>query len=206
MVNQTFLIRNDTPIDILEKYSTDGNPDIRIQVASHKNASADILRKLAKDTDKRVRLAVTTQNPNITSSLLDELGTDWDPDIRIQVASHKNASADILRKLAKDTDKRVRLAVATQNPNITSSLLDELCTDENIEIRKLVADSSITSPDTLRRLSIDSNPQIRSAVLKNSSVTSDILEKLASDISVDIRIQVAKNVNTRPDDKSTIER
>lgn len=79
------------------------------------------MRKLAEDSDARVRVGIA-QQPRCPSELLSVLVRDDDWLVRLTVATHAQCPEKDLRHLAGDTDPRVVWA-ATMNPNCPSDAL-----------------------------------------------------------------------------------
>ena len=80
--------------------------DEKINLAKNKNASPEILKKLAEDEDANVRYAVA-KNPKTPIDILRNLAGDGDPDVRREVVRNPNTPVDVLRKLAEDKNWNV---------------------------------------------------------------------------------------------------
>ena len=99
--------------------------------------------------------------------------------MRIGAAGNAAMPALNLEVLAKDDDKKIRLAVA-KNPStpllVRASLLSELSTDAERNIRIAIAADPATPSPVLQRLATDPLWWVRLAVIGNSSAPQEIRE------------------------------
>ena len=127
--------KNASP-EILEKLADDEDANVRYYVAENPKTPADILKKLAReDEESGVRQAVA-YNPNTPADILKKLAEDKDDDVKWAVAANTKTPVDILKKLADDKDDYVKSAVV-DNPNAPVEVLKKLAEDEDERIRRI---------------------------------------------------------------------
>jgi hypothetical protein len=96
----------DAPIEVwLEIISS--MPEMKEWVAHNKTVPIEILEKLAKDSDSRVRFVVATKR-KLPAALQIQLAKDADDGVRDRIARNKNATKSALHVLAKDNQIRIR--------------------------------------------------------------------------------------------------
>lgn len=78
-----------------------------VWIAGHVYAPEEIIRILAKNTERRVRMRVAEKR-NLPSDLLWELARDCDEGVRQSVARNKKTPVKILEYLADDQSDAVR--------------------------------------------------------------------------------------------------
>lgn len=104
-------------------------------------------------------------------------------------------TGDLIDKIIKDEDVYIRRCVAN-NTNITTEILSDLAKDEDYSVRIEVARNINTTPEILLDLAKDENVYIRSYVTRNTNITPEILLDLAKDEDSNVRAEVARNINT----------
>lgn len=97
-----------TPIDILEKLSSDPINLVRALVATNPNTPTSTLNKLFSD-EKIVRDGLSG-NFNTPLKLLNVLANDVDKMVRLRVAENPSTSIDILKSLLDDSEPNVAKA------------------------------------------------------------------------------------------------
>ncbi|BCD68907.1 hypothetical protein [Nitratiruptor sp. YY09-18] len=110
-------------------------PDMgsRWAVAKNPHTPAQILQKLARDEVNLVRALVAT-NPNTPTECLYDFYED-EKIVRDGISGNPNAPAELLEKLAADSDKLVRLRVA-ENPATPKEVLQKLAEDVDKDVSK----------------------------------------------------------------------
>jgi PAS domain S-box-containing protein len=93
-----------------------------------------------------------------------------------------------------DEETQVRLVLAV-NPHTSVSVLEKLAKDGNPRVRSRVAENPQTPSPVLAQLSSDEDPDVRLSVAENPRVSEPILEALAKDHSEDVRLGIASNPN-----------
>jgi CheY-like chemotaxis protein len=87
---------------------------------------------------------------------------------------------------------QVRLVLAC-NPHTAPSILERLATDSNYRIRVRVAENPETPESLLLKLAKDEHAEVRLAVSDNPKASASMLESLAKDPSEDVRLGLAGN-------------
>lgn len=77
----------------------DRYPDMRFWVAQNKTVPVEILERLARDEDARVRSMVATKR-KLDPTTLEALSSDPDDAVRAAVARHINTPRPVLERLA----------------------------------------------------------------------------------------------------------
>ena len=108
--------------------------DEKINLAKNKNASPEILKKLAEDEDWAVRETVA-KNPGTPVEILRKLAFDEDEHVGKAVAINLSTTFDILKEQAEDEDANVRETVA-ENPRTPDDILRKLALDEDVHVSK----------------------------------------------------------------------
>lgn len=97
-----------TPQEVLEKLSRDGINLVRALVATNPNTPIDALNRLFSD-EKIVRDGLSG-NPNTPAKLLKVLADDVDKMVRLRVAENAASTQEVLQKLSHDNDADVAKA------------------------------------------------------------------------------------------------
>ena len=114
---------------------------------------------------------------------------------KINLAESNNASPEIIEELAENEDMIVRRAVA-ENPKTPVKLLRKLTGDRDMVMRRNVALNTSTPVDILMKLAEDEEKWVRIAVARNPNTPAEILRKLTEDEYEQVRWGVASNPNT----------
>ena len=117
---------NVVPEDVLSILSQSGNWQVRRAVAFSPSASASILERLSRDSDRSVQSAVRERN----------LPADWrhlDGEEKVEKLNKSSATQDVLEILAKSGNWEVRQAVAA-NEGTSEELLKELLNDDDPDV------------------------------------------------------------------------
>lgn len=156
----------DAPAGALKKMVRRGTSEILLSIASHRNATSEIL--------SAVLLRVLHRHSNFSSGSVVKI-TEC-------VAHHKNTCELDLMLLADDTDKVVRAAVG-KNENTPGEVLRDLSSDESSLVRYKVARNRSTPQDVLVALSVDEDEYLRAGVAENSASDLELLWNLSADPS-----------------------
>lgn len=105
----------------------------RWAVAKNPHTPTEILEKLAKDGVNLVRALVAT-NPNTPQNVLKDLFED-EKIVKDGISGNPGAPAELLKELAKDSDKLVRLRVA-ENPATPREVLESLQNDADMDVSR----------------------------------------------------------------------
>ena len=130
----------------------------RENIASDKNTPVNVLEKLSTDKDEWVRRCVAL-NTSTPTSVLERLSADEDDDVRRGVAENENTPAEVLAKLSTDSFT-VRCGVAS-NVNTPVDILEKLSKDEEKDVRWSVAYNASTPVDMLRAIIFEDPPYAR---------------------------------------------
>ncbi len=105
---------------------------VRYVMAGNPHSSPDMLTKLAKETNHRIRCKVA-ENPHTPESVLTSLAADPDPEVRLSVAENPSAPHQVLEQLVKDENDDVRLGMAA-NHRLPPDILKMLAQDDNLYV------------------------------------------------------------------------
>lgn len=119
--NKKYVIDNNSSLYFsnpgMKSVVNDPSPSVRVRVAmSNKLASLDenLIRQLSQDEDFNVRGAIA-KNVGTPGEILESLSKDPHPGVRIMLALRiKDLSPDIVERLVKDRDERIREFVKSQ--------------------------------------------------------------------------------------------
>ncbi|WP_104200585.1 hypothetical protein [Cryobacterium sp. Y29] len=142
---------------------------MRLIVAQTKSTPAVVLAILASDANPEVRNAVLVRisyDSDPAEDLLDVLANHANPEFRSDVADHVWTTADVLRRLARDTTTSIRLSVACHTSTPINAL-QELSGDKEAEVREFVrlavAENLAAPAELLTLLQADSDPAVSTA-------------------------------------------
>jgi len=97
-----------------EELVRDLSSSVRVQLA-RASYHVQVLQQLARDPDLAAHLVCNRWCPQ---QVLRELGDHPDPQVRVQLAKHRNTPVDVLVRLARDADSQVA-AHARRHPGLT---------------------------------------------------------------------------------------
>jgi hypothetical protein len=192
-----------TPPEVLTQLSKDRDSDIRYHVARNHKTPPEALTQLSKDKDEDVRRAVA-QNHNTPPEVKKQLERDASEIHNIEADSlqdkehlaYTSRSPEILKRLSRDRDFRVRYNVAENIHGTPSEILMYLSKDRDEEVRAKVAENTKTPPEALTQLSKDRDPNVRLNVAQNPKTPPEVLTQLSRDRDDEIRESVARNDKT----------
>ena len=125
--------KSDELVALLRDLSEADDMGSRWAVAKNHHTPTDVLEKLAKDKINLVRALVAT-NPNTPVPILNSLFSD-EKIVRDGLSGNPNTPEKLLKILAGDVDKMVRLRVA-ENPTTSPAILKELLDDSDKDVVK----------------------------------------------------------------------
>ena len=207
---------------------------IRSLIATNQYISINYLEKLAEDLNTQVRASV---GENVCMSDKDFERLYNQKAIDRTVNCDRDRALKIIRQLAKDRDKNVRIVVA-RNTGTPISILERLSFDSDLQVLDAVAKNPQTPEAIIKSLfqkdlqssseykpiaeyiamnlsipidlmEICANSEhywVLSLIADNPSTSQEILDKLAKNNDRIIRIQVANHPNTSPKTTEYLER
>ena len=128
-------------------------------------------------------------NKLVTTVLLDK---DLPLAMRRTLARHPRTSAEVLAALATDEDADVRWVVALRS-STPAELLNDLASDKNKYVRRAVALNLSTPAELLNKLASDKDVDVLLGVALNPRTSAEVLAVLATDEDAGVRWGVAKN-------------
>ena len=140
-----------TPEYILEKLLLEKNVEIKQNVCNHPNLSADIYQFY--------RASQAVHNIDTTGAELRTFADSQGREVRLNIARHYHAPADILATLVRSTDWQFRLAVAF-NLKTPIEVLEGLIEDQYWEVRWAVAQNLNTPSYLLEMLLKDTRDDV----------------------------------------------
>ncbi len=107
----------DLPEHVMNKLAHDRHFEVRRGVASSKNYSSSqrVINTLLLDSDVSVRVALAENIHSPIAEVLKPLASDPSPVVRASVADNIHSGREVLERLAVDTDRSVRSAVASNS-------------------------------------------------------------------------------------------
>ncbi len=197
-------LRNeDINIETLLLLSDSEYPEVREEVAAHKNATEQLLYDLSDDEDQYVaeeanhsilsiQLPIDfkelTHDQMINKLLYEELSYEvinlltfhGESRIREAIALNINTPKEIVEELADDYDSEVRLAVEKRQLPYEWRFLDQEQLIDKLKREKV-------EHKTLELLSLSSNEKIREAVASCQNTSEEILRKLFNDEDINVQ-------------------
>lgn len=209
----------DADADMLSDLAEHVDFRAKTHLASHPNASPDLLAQFAMDpsshvraaaarhaTERRVleRLAVAPESivqqgaaANVATppELLVALTSDDDPEVSHKAIRNPALPEPVLERFARDPDVAKR-ASAAANPACEQPLL-ALAEDPAPIVRARVAMHPASAAlAILEQLASDDDPMVRMCVADNANAPASLLHELANDDDGMVRRAVASNKNT----------
>jgi hypothetical protein len=179
-----------TPMEVLCVLAR-GWVNLRKLVASHPNASDDMLRDFEYDYVVNVRCAVA-QNPAAPEDLRLKLESDPVDAVRHSLAANSSQRVETLRRFAAQEHAAVDISLAT-NPTTPVDILERLAIHDLASVRKGVAKNRSATGDMLATLATDDDVEVLAAVAENPNLSPERLAELASHTDVGVVRAVADN-------------
>ena len=154
------------PAELLTKLSMVNYLPLQIAVAGHSNLSEVTAGKLMKTHLRELRRALAS-NTKIPLYVMEKLSRDF-ADVRARLAKNPNITKAIMKRFALQKDKSVRMALA-QNRNLHLSFLELLSKDKEADIRAMVVHHPKVPLSGLRNLALDKSSKVREAVLERGT-------------------------------------
>ena len=203
-----------TPVGTLEALSCCTAHDyaevcVRLRVLQNPSAPPDLIAQAAvartenrfghrwwrRSTADALQRSWAILHPRCPSSLLRDLTSHSDPDVRAMVAGSRRAPARVLEALAPSLDADVRAAVAA-NPNTPHVLLERAAADPHRSVRAAAAANPITPQVLLERLAGDPVVMVRCGAAANPAAAPGVLRSLCDDADIGVAVVAAQNPST----------
>lgn len=178
----------------VEQLARDPSPEVRLEIASRKDLTAEILAILADGTEHSPM--EDNYPPLVLDSIfLPSIVNEWtlgEAPICQAVARNRNTSAHVLRRMSKSRSAILRDAIAS-NEATPADVLRDLATDPYKDVRASVARNAATPTSILITLASDQSPEVRISVAENAQNSEKCLELLARDPDEEVRRCLARN-------------
>ena len=136
--DQVLCTNRNCPSDLLQK-AVDQDTAHRVTLAIHPNCPEQLLQAYVENGDN-LALNAVCENPQVPSELLERVADRY-PELIGKVAANRQASGDLLQRLADGGDVMTQLMVVS-NPSAPEDLVRRLC-DEN----PLLFDGALRNPN-----------------------------------------------------------
>ena len=179
------------------------NPEVRVALADNWATDQKLLATLSKDNDYRVREA-TALNRNTPSDSLAQLIKDPSQYVLRMVARNRRTPPNALTELASKTKNREVLRGIAGNPNTPSEILLKLCEHSDNTIKLKLAKNPNSNSIILKALSFEREPSIRRAIASNRNTPKPTLFVLSRDQDDGVMKALRNNPHTPPDIKQEL--
>jgi len=190
-----------TPVTTLVWLSDNPNIEVRKATASNINLPSESMRKLAKDWDGAVRLAVL-DNPKVPIDIITELSNDPNPLVSLRACyaldQRRQKGVDVATTKAPAPSPTIK-----DIPNLhaynkymqpgAAQNLSAQTTPEAIEFLKIVAERMSTPPQRLAELSNHPSVHVRAAVARNGNTPLSVLWRLSLDLDSMVKSALTQN-------------
>ena len=185
---------------VLALLAHDQDEDVRRAVAISRQAGADVLDLLARDSASRVAdVARARRTPD--PSELATLSLSDDGKVLAAVAMNPNTPADVkpemARRLAPAANAETSRLLA-QDEATPADVLQGLATHPSAWVRRTVASNKATPPEVMSILTSAAEAEIRAVVASDPRLPLENLVTLATDLESKVRAAVAGNPSTPP--------
>lgn len=172
-------------------------PRVRRTVAGRPDTPVQVLRRLARDADARVREAVA-ENPACPPAVLVGLIGDPTFGVRFGALFHPNADRRVRLAASESPDDDIRRLLAETEP-LDESIRSRLIADPAPAVRAGMA-AQTTDRQTLAVLVRDPDPDVRQGAAQNERLTADQRHSLARDRSAAVRAVLVQSGELEPED------
>ena len=220
-IQKEAVARKTLTLDEMVGFSTRGDVEVRLKIASMPNLPDIVQIELAKDSSKEVRLALA-RCPILCTEAAQALTADQDDDLVVAVASNMNVPMEALLALAGTGNRQVLKSLAAhQCPQeildiiyatddddvlfhlayndviphgMPNELMVRLADHKLPTLRKLAASCPTLPLYLMSRLARDDNAQVRLAIASNEKASPSALELLAEDANAKVRAAAAETM------------
>lgn len=187
----------------------------RLQLLENPRADADVLARLARDPEPRVRAVYAALlgdfGRRIPAGMPEILAEDSHPRVRRMVASHQSLSPATRARLAGDVDGSVRAAALTRElwEQLPDGLREALLADPEPRVQQAVArlltPASEPEPETDPELRVQNpDPRVRYAAAEDPGVPADLALRLATDPDDGVRLVLSMREDLTEEQRSAI--
>ncbi|MGW3769819.1 hypothetical protein [Actinomadura verrucosospora] len=199
------------PEEVLEILADDPDDYVRWEVVSHSNVPMQSLIKLLSDpmpdirAEARERIAETPAGPPggwtpMTPEEADALVTSGDAAARERAAQNPLLSVDVVRRLTRAPESRVRLA-ASSHPALTENERAAIDVEIDPEIRYHLPQWTLLLPldaVEVRRHATSAHVLIRRGLARRKDLPKDVKARFATDEDFAVRLLLAENSHDVP--------
>lgn len=192
---------------ILDKLAKIKDWDLRVIIASNPSTPVKTLKRL--DNYKRRRVEIDNeiaQNPNTPGEILISLAYYYQDEgyykdvIKENIAKNPNTPEEALELLAKDSNRKIRRAVAL-NPSVTPQVLKYLLKKHFHDFHKYDYKNFRLDCESLLELLEEDY-----WLLLSPSMPTEVLSKCLKNATTEEKNLIAVNVNTHPEDLRFLEK
>ncbi|MFI1354827.1 HEAT repeat domain-containing protein [Streptomyces sp. NPDC020898] len=186
--------------------------DHRRLVTENPYADVDVLARLARDPEPRVRVAhaasVGDGGRRISEGVLEILAADSEPRVR-RAAARLPLPVPVRARLAEDEDASVRAAALTEElwPQLSSAVREALLADPEPQVRDAVAKLLPSNPEPLPEPHLrvqDPDPRVRSRAALDPDVPTALALRLAEDPDDRVRLDLSMREDLTAEQRSSI--
>lgn len=182
------------------KMAGDPNQVKREEVAANPDCPDDLLEKLARDPQRNVVKAVYS-NPSCPERLLSirlsiaKGSPQYDAELLELACLHGNAPEDLLVHQIDEgnIDKALRRKLAKRTQR--GQLQEKLATDDEVEVRRLLASNLGLEPEVQLSLTNDADIELRQTLACNPAVVGQALERLVEDSQFGVRFHLSSRTD-----------
>ena len=163
---------------------------VRANVAGHRGITSDTAWRLVEDKSVNVRKELA-DNPDIPIEVLKKLAVDGHRTVRLSVARrYPDIPIEVLGVISEDPDPGVRQSLAYRY-DLPIKFLEKLASDSDPEVRRAIAEHESAPLQTLLGLASDPDPGVRHRVAESEGLSPDTLTRLAEDSDSEVRQSLA---------------
>ncbi|MFI6467599.1 hypothetical protein [Streptomyces sp. NPDC050538] len=168
--------------DAMRRLAASSHPLVRGSVARARHLPPDVVERLARDEDRRVRLFLAESCDDAPAEMLLEVWRWWDGSFSHpgRPRSHPNFPRTGLLRYAGDPAGRMRRLVL-DDPESTLADVARLARDPEAEVRRRAAEDTRLSPADAVRLLNDPADYVRDTAVRNPRLPARVLAALLHD-------------------------
>ncbi|MEU2390521.1 PE-PGRS family protein [Streptomyces sp. NPDC007369] len=165
--------------EAMRRLAASPHPLLRSSVAMARRLPADVVERLARDTDRVVRLFLAERCEDAPADLLLEVWQWWNGSLSSpdRPYGHPNFPRRDLLRFAADPHPRLR-QLAADDPDSTPGLVERFGRDAHEEVRLRAATDPRLSADSAVRLLGDPDSSVRAAAARHPRLPVPVLARL----------------------------